>query len=68
MDGVGLSVRRRASWRPRLLSVSIVLAAFDVDHAVGLMKDERGRHFDPDVLETFLTLVDEIVGVSGALI
>jgi putative two-component system response regulator len=35
-------------------------AAFDVDHAVGLMRDERGRHFDPDLLDTFLTLLDEI--------
>jgi putative two-component system response regulator len=34
--------------------------AFDVDHAVGLMRDERGRHFDPDLLDTFLGIVDEI--------
>ncbi len=40
--------------------------AFDVDHAVGLMRDERGRHFDPEYLDLFLTVVDEVVGVVGA--
>jgi putative two-component system response regulator len=35
--------------------------AFEVDHALTLMKDERGRHFDPDLLDAFLCLVDEIV-------
>jgi putative two-component system response regulator len=39
--------------------------AFDVDHALGLMRDERGRHFDPDLLDSFLTLVDEIVVVPA---
>ena len=42
-------------------------AAFEVDHAVALMRDERGRHFDPDLLDTFLSLVDEIVGMTGAV-
>jgi putative two-component system response regulator len=39
--------------------------AFEVDHAVGVMRDERGQHFDPDLLDLFLTLVDDIVGVAG---
>jgi putative two-component system response regulator len=39
--------------------------AFDVDQAVALMRDERGQHFDPDLLDLFLTLVDDVVGVSG---
>jgi putative two-component system response regulator len=40
--------------------------AFEVDHAVALMRDERGRHFDPEYLDLFLTIVDEVVGVVGA--
>jgi len=40
--------------------------AFEVEHAVSLMRDERGRHFDPDYLDLFLTMVDEVVGVVGA--
>jgi putative two-component system response regulator len=40
--------------------------AFDVDHAVALMREERGRHFDPHYLDLFLTVVDEVVGVVGA--
>ncbi len=39
--------------------------AFDVDHAVTVMRAERGRHFDPDLLDLFLTLVDDVVGVAG---
>ena len=41
-------------------------AAFDVDYAVSLMREERGRHFDPDYLDLFLTIVDEVVGLVGA--
>ena len=37
--------------------------AFEVDHAVSLMREERGRHFDPEYLDLFLTIVDEVVGV-----
>ncbi len=40
--------------------------AFEVDHAVALMRDERGRHFDPEYLDIFLAIVDEVVGVVGA--
>ena len=38
--------------------------AFEIDHAVALMTDERGRHFDPDLLDTFLTLVDVVASPS----
>jgi putative two-component system response regulator len=34
--------------------------AFDIDHTLGLMRDERERHFDPDLLDLFLTLVDDV--------
>jgi putative two-component system response regulator len=39
--------------------------AFGIDHAVTLMSDERGHHFDPDLLDMFLILVDDIVDHSG---
>jgi putative two-component system response regulator len=39
--------------------------AFEVDHALRLMIDERGRHFDPDLLDTFLELIDEIMAPAG---
>ena len=40
--------------------------AFDIDYPVSLIREERGRHFDPDYLDLFLTIVDEIVDVVGA--
>ncbi|HTT85896.1 MAG TPA: HD domain-containing phosphohydrolase [Acidimicrobiales bacterium] len=43
------------------------IPAFDVDHAVALMRDERGRHFDPDVLDAFMATVDEVAAYAGEL-
>jgi putative two-component system response regulator len=40
--------------------------AFEVDHAVAVMRAERGHHFDPEYLDLFLTVVDEIAGVAAA--
>jgi len=40
--------------------------AYEVDHAIALMRDERGRHFDPEYLDVFLAVVDEVVGVVGS--
>jgi putative two-component system response regulator len=37
--------------------------AFEVDHAVAIMTEERGSHFDPDLLDMFLAMVDEVVGL-----
>jgi putative two-component system response regulator len=49
-----------------LTSARTYKPAFDVDHAVALMSDERGRQFDPNYLDLFLTVVDEVVGVVDA--
>ena len=38
--------------------------AFEVDHAVAIMTEERDSHFDPALLDIFLTLVDEVVGLA----
>jgi putative two-component system response regulator len=40
--------------------------AFEVDHAVAIMTDESGSHFDPDLLDLFLAMVDEVVGLAHA--
>jgi len=41
--------------------------AFEIDHAVDVMTRERGTHFDPDLLDVFLDLVDEVVDVARAV-
>jgi putative two-component system response regulator len=38
--------------------------AFDIDHSVSIMRDERGRHFDPEFLDVFLALLDEVEDVA----
>jgi len=35
--------------------------AFEIDHAVSIMRDERGNHFDPDYLDLFLSIVGDVV-------
>jgi putative two-component system response regulator len=35
--------------------------AYAVDHALDIMRDERGRHFDPTYLDLFLSVVGELV-------
>jgi len=44
-----------------LTSVRPYKPAYEVDHAVALMSEERGRHFDPGYLDLFLTIVDDVV-------
>ncbi len=41
--------------------------AFELSHAIALMGEKRGRPFDPEYLDLFLSLVDEVVGVVGAV-
>jgi putative two-component system response regulator len=48
-----------------LTSVRPYRPAFDIEHALALMRDERGHHVDPEYLDLFLTLVDEVVGAAG---
>jgi len=38
--------------------------AFPNEKAVGIMKDERGKHFDPNLLDTFLEHIEEIVAIQ----
>ena len=39
--------------------------AFDVDHALSIMGDQRGSHFDPEYLDIFLTIVDQVTGLAS---
>lgn len=47
-----------------LTSVRSYKPAFEVDHAVAIMTDERGSHFDPDLLDVFLTVLDAVIDVA----
>ena len=47
-----------------LTSVRSYKPAFEVDHAVGMMTDERGSHFDPDLLDVFVTVIDKVIDTS----
>jgi putative two-component system response regulator len=49
-----------------LTSVRPYKPAFEVDHALSLMSEERGRHFDPEYLDLFLSIVDDVVLVAGS--
>ena len=37
--------------------------AFGIDHALAIMTEERGSHFDPELLDVFLTSIDEVLGL-----
>jgi putative two-component system response regulator len=37
--------------------------ALSVDEALGIMRAERGRHFDPLVLDAFIALLDDVDAV-----
>jgi cyclic di-GMP phosphodiesterase len=39
--------------------------AFAVDHAVAVMTEERAVHFDPELLDAFLELIDDGADVAG---
>ena len=38
--------------------------AFSVEKAVGIVKEGRGTHFDPDVLDAFVAVRDEILSIK----
>ena len=49
-----------------LTSNRVYQAAVDVQRAVETMRDERGRHFDPDVLDAFFGSLDEVLAIRSA--
>jgi putative two-component system response regulator len=40
--------------------------AFAVDRTLAIMTEERSKHFDPDLLDVFLTLVEDVVGLVSS--
>jgi putative nucleotidyltransferase with HDIG domain len=59
----------RICWGARILAVADVFDAlvsarpyrsgWDREKALGLIKDQSGRHFDPDVVEAFFAVIEE---------
>lgn len=41
-----------------LISCRVYKPAFPHDKAIAIMSEERGRHFDPDILDTMLSIAD----------
>lgn len=39
-------------------------AAFSIEKSVGIIKEERGHHFDPEVVDAFLSIQDEILAIK----
>ncbi len=39
-------------------------SALPVDIALDILKEERGEHFDPELLDVFLSNIDEIVAIK----
>jgi putative two-component system response regulator len=41
--------------------------AWSIDEAVAEMSSQRARHFDPDVLDAFLSSIDDVLAIRSAL-
>jgi len=46
-----------------LTSARVYRPAFEVDQAVSMIREERGKHFDPTVLDLFLDSLDEVLAI-----
>jgi putative two-component system response regulator len=38
--------------------------AFSADESLSIMREGRGKHFDPDLLDVFMDLADEVIGLD----
>jgi HD-GYP domain-containing protein (c-di-GMP phosphodiesterase class II) len=52
-----------------LTSNRVYRPAFPVDKALKIMRDSRGKHFDPEVVDVFLKSIEEamIIGAGRAV-
>jgi putative two-component system response regulator len=50
-----------------LTSHRVYRDALPADEAIDMMLEERGKHFDPDVLDTFVANLDEVLLLRAAL-
>jgi HD-GYP domain-containing protein (c-di-GMP phosphodiesterase class II) len=39
-------------------------AAFSADESLSIMREGRGKHFDPDLLDVFMDLADDVIGLD----
>jgi HD-GYP domain-containing protein (c-di-GMP phosphodiesterase class II) len=46
-----------------LASVRVYKPAWDYDRIINLFQEERGQHFDPDMIDTFLANVDKFIEI-----
>jgi putative two-component system response regulator len=49
-----------------LISKRVYKPAFSHDKAIGIIKDGRGTHFDPRVLDAFLAIENEILDIAAS--
>jgi len=47
-----------------LISVRVYKAAMSFEQAHGIIVEGRGRHFDPDVVDAYLAIVDEFTAIA----
>ena len=47
-----------------LISRRVYKPAFSHDDAVNLMRGEKGRHFDPDILECMLSIAPRFADIA----
>lgn len=40
-------------------------AAIPLDETIGLIREGRGRHFDPDIVDVFLERVEEFADIAA---
>jgi putative two-component system response regulator len=47
-----------------LTSRRVYKPAYPIEHAISIMRQNRGKHFDPALLDTFLSAMDEVLVIK----
>jgi len=50
-----------------LISRRVYKESFNLDTTIKIMKEGRGTHFDPDMIDAFLEIKDEFKKISESL-
>jgi putative two-component system response regulator len=48
-----------------LISKRVYKEPFTLKKSIEIIKSERGKHFDPDIIDTFMTVTDKFVEISN---
>ena len=48
-----------------LISRRVYKAPFPLEQAVAMIREGRGRHFDPDIVDAFLSRLDEFTAIAA---